>query len=778
MKSRVKPIEQFLPGVRSGARFEILDRIGRCPVLFLVSLLLLLTPASRAAAPIAIDEDAPWPRVRITNGHTVTLHLPQVERWTSNSFAARAAVEVKMAKSKTELLGVVWFDAHGSVDRSNRTVILDRLEITKGSFPTATDKGSNALAIIRDVLPAGARTVSLDYLVTALGFVQAAARQGTSGLRHEPPQIIWATNRSVLVVIDGEPVLRPIANTSLERVINTPALLVHDKSSARFYLSGMGQWFAAAAVKGPWGPAQKPPAEVAALAPASTNQTPAASDQPAPKIIVSTSPAELLMTSGLPDYRSVSGTGLQYVSDSDNLLFFHSPNREVYLLLSGRWFKAKSLHGPWTRVAPRDLPEEFARIPPNTPQAMALASVPGTPQADLAVLANSVPTTATVNRREAKIELTFDGEPKFKPIEGTKMSYAVNAQLPVIRTGTNYFALDNGVWFTALSPKGPWEVATEVPDEIYSIPPSSPVYYATFARVYQSSDDEVEVGYTPGYLGAFEDDGTVVYGTGWDYEPYYGDDDYYGWGWTWGYSYVYVPWYQWWLWRPWWNEPGGLRAANIDNAYERWQARNGVTQHDQSTRAAARARAATPLSGHPAQYGRFKGAPRAAEMNPPATTLALNAYSRPQTPVRPGEMPHGAQLLTSVRQSTGGGRDLYASPDGNVYQRRSDGWYRRETTGGWNFYAPTKGTMERDRTAAGGGAQQLGGGNVQRPAPARGGGAGNFQGRGGRVPDAGHEARAHEVANLEREYYARSLSQMRTQNTRASQRVRAGGRRR
>src|SRR5215471_1508980 len=50
-----------------------------------------------AAAPAAMDEESPWPRVRSTNGNTVTLHLPQVERWTSNSFVARAVVEVKPA---------------------------------------------------------------------------------------------------------------------------------------------------------------------------------------------------------------------------------------------------------------------------------------------------------------------------------------------------------------------------------------------------------------------------------------------------------------------------------------------------------------------------------------------------------------------------------------------------------------------------------------------------------------------------------------------------------
>jgi len=151
------------------------------------TILAIALAAGQAAAQTPIDEESPWPRVRRTNGHVVTLHQPQVESWSSNSFNARAAVGLKMAGSKSEWLGVVWLSAHGSVDRVNRIVILDRLEITKARFPEAPDGGSNALAIVRDVVPAGARTVSLDYLVTALGFAQAAARQGPRGLKNDPP---------------------------------------------------------------------------------------------------------------------------------------------------------------------------------------------------------------------------------------------------------------------------------------------------------------------------------------------------------------------------------------------------------------------------------------------------------------------------------------------------------------------------------------------------------------------------------------------------------------
>jgi hypothetical protein len=287
----------------------------------------------------------------------------------------------------------------------------------------------------------------------------------------------------------------------------------------------------------------------------------------------------------------------------------------------------------------------------------------------------------------------------------------------------------------------------------------------------------VEVGYTPGYLGTYEEDGTVVYGTGWDYEPWYGND-YYGWGWTWGYYYTYVPWYQWWVWRDWWGQPGGLRSALIENVYDRWQGRNGITHYDRPANTAVRPRA-SEFTGYPAQYGRFRGATRPAALSPPPNTVALNPYSRPQTAARPGEIPRGAQLLSTVRQSPGGGRDLYASPDGGVYLRKSDGWYRRQAGGGWNLVAPTQGSIERGQLASARGAPQAGGSNINRPAAGPNVAPGRSQGLGQRVPNSGFEARAQEVAALEREYYARSMGQFRAQNRRpATSRARpARGRR-
>ena len=365
------------------------------------------------------------------------------------------------------------------------------------------------------------------------------------------------------------------------------------------------------------------------------------------------------------------------------------------------------------------------------------------------------------------------------------MSYAVNAQLPVIRTGDSYYALDNGVWFVAASPTGPWEVAAEVPEEIYTIPPSSPVYYATFARVYQATEDEVEVGYTPGYQGAYEDEGTVVYGTGWDYEPWTGDD-YYGWGWTWGYSYVYVPWYQWWVWRPWWNQPGGLRAAVIENIYDRWQGRNGVTHYDG---AAPRAPPAPRAPSAPARTGGTTRAERAPRLHPPATRPCTAGSKVPavRLPLSPPAEYARAQPLLPSQSSLSAGRDAARRP---IAHHRPAGPGRRtrplrvagrqhlpaeETMAGiaarraaaGAFVAPTQGPIERTDWPQRAERSLPARARVYRPTAGRDA-AGRAQRR--RVAAGCRTAASRRARTRSRrsnaQYYARSLAQMRAQNWR------------
>jgi hypothetical protein len=153
-------------------------------------------------------------------------------------------------------------------------------------------------------------------------------------------------------------------------------------------------------------------------------------------------------------------------------------------------------------------------------------SIPGTNESREAVIANSIPQTSAVKISKAKLTVTYDGPPKFVAVAGAKgLMYATNTTSPVIRVDgdKSCWCVDNGIWFTAKEPTGPWVVATGVPAIIYTIPASNPLHYVTYVRVYGTGEGVVYVGYTPGYFGTcVSSDGVVVYGTGYYYPAYVG----------------------------------------------------------------------------------------------------------------------------------------------------------------------------------------------------------------------------------------------------------------
>src|SRR5258706_8697714 len=257
-----------------------------------------------------------------------------------------------------------------------------------------------------------------------------------------------------------------------------------------------------------------------------------------PEIIVATKPTELLLAKGAAQMTPIPGTQLLYMSNSRNDILFDLASQNYYVLISGRWFSARIMDGPWMYVAGKSLPPDFAKIPPDHQMGDLLISVPGTPQAREAAIANEIPQTAKGQGDVQPTPVSFDGgEPQWKPIEGTALSYAPNTQSPVIRVDPkSYYLVQNGVWFTATAAPGPWSVASTVPAVIYSIPTNSPMHYVTYVRVYSSTPTTVFVGYTPGYYGTVvTTDGVVVYGTGYYYPPYIGAYWYpypasYGWG--------------------------------------------------------------------------------------------------------------------------------------------------------------------------------------------------------------------------------------------------------
>jgi hypothetical protein len=112
-------------------------------------------------------------------------------------------------------------------------------------------------------------------------------------------------------------------------------------------------------------------------------------------VYVSTVPAELLVTRGEPAYTPIAQTSLLFVTNSDTDIFMDTKSQQYYVLLAGRWFRAKSLQGPWAWVPGEQLPRDFSKISPMSAKGHVLASIPGTEQAREAVIANGIPQTAT-----------------------------------------------------------------------------------------------------------------------------------------------------------------------------------------------------------------------------------------------------------------------------------------------------------------------------------------------------------------------------------------------
>ncbi len=343
------------------------------------------------------------------------------------------------------------------------------------------------------------------------------------------------------MLIDGQPVFRPQSGTDLQRIINTSSIVLK-ADSGELYLHLFDGWMEASSLQGPWkvsdphfGRKDNLDKALKAILAAKNGdpmtggssdpkaEKPSLKNKPVPVVYMETQPTELIVVGGQPNYESIPGTNLLYLSNTTGRVFKDIQNQNTYVLIAGRWFSAPDTSGPWTFVPTSSLPADFAKIPDESPMENVKASVPGTPQAQASVIAASIPQTATVKRTAAAAPVTFDGTPQMKPVEYTSLQYVVNASTPILMTGPNsYFMCQSGIWFTSTAVAGPWVVAAWVPASIYTIPPSSPLYYLTYVQVYGSTPTVVYVGYTPGYTGAIVYNGVVVYGTGYSYSPWVG----------------------------------------------------------------------------------------------------------------------------------------------------------------------------------------------------------------------------------------------------------------
>src|SRR5690242_6436188 len=232
------------------------------PLLFVLLFGTLVSMSSALAQnPNGAAPGDPWPRQFKLKNATALVYQPQVDSWENNMLSFRAVVSITPNGSKQEILGVIWATARTQVNRVSRIVVLEDIKLTKSNFPTLADQGASYMRALQQQSVPAQRTISLDRLQASL--VTAGTVQPPSvPVNTEAPQIIIAYAPAILVSISGSPVVRPVAGSNFQRVINTEALMVQPRTGGDYYLHVYDGWMSAGATTGPWLRATTSPAGI------------------------------------------------------------------------------------------------------------------------------------------------------------------------------------------------------------------------------------------------------------------------------------------------------------------------------------------------------------------------------------------------------------------------------------------------------------------------------------------------------------------------------------
>ena len=693
------------------------------------------SPAEESAT---TPDPVSFPRTIQGEQGTVVVHTPQIDSWPNfESIEARVAIEVTPAGEDGPVYGVAEFTADTDPNLELRVVAIENLEITVTSFAESDDTRRERLdEVFRAIVEPKTQFVPLDVLLSYIA--PDASVPDTPGLSFEPPPIFYSSTPALLIITDGEPLLAQIPDTDLQYAVNTNWDLFRYKEK-EWYLRHDDRWLKNKNLSGEWKFDNSLPSHFKKL-PDDGNWTevkaaipPQKRKEDEPTIFVSDRPAELIVTDGQPQHRTIGAAGLEYVDDTESDVFRYE--LEYYYLVSGRWFRASLLRGPWGHV--KELPEVFATIPQDHEKSHVLAAVPNTDEARLAVLEAVLPRKATISRDAGKDVSVFyqDDEPLFEPIPGTEVERVINSPNDVLRYENAYYLCDNAVWYLSMSPDGPWTVADSIPVAIYSIPPSSPSYHVTHVHIYEdeSDSDYVSTGYTSGYFGVTVSYGVVMYGSGWYYPPYYGYP-YYGYPYYYPYPYSYGA-------SSWYNPNTGMygRSASVYGPYGGYG--RGASYNPQtgayargaavwdSNEIAASAVGYNPRTGTGVATNRYanesggwgeslvthndKWLETQSQWDADSRTTefrtseggsgTIERQQQGDQTFGAGEFQRGDESLStrSVRGDQGSlvgfesgsgqtgaiGRssdgDLYAGKDGQVYKRDEDGWHQRGDDG-WN----------------------------------------------------------------------------------------------
>ena len=329
-------------------------KAGRSLAALAAAFLFLFGAASFAGAQTTFPQEITDPE------GTIVVYQPQPEKLTGNVLTGRAAMSFTLKGKTDPTFGAFWFTSMIDSDADSGMTVVRDIKVTKVRWPES--KEADEARFTKVVEAAAARStlsVSTDRLSASLANAERE-QKSLAELKNDPPKIVFVNELAVLLLYDGDPKWSDVEKSSYERALNTPYLVVRDKRSKACYLSSGSLWYSAKDPLGPWAPITNPPADLVQMLPKPDADDPVPSKPPV--VVVATEPTEIVVSDGEPKWTPVGDGELLYVSNTETPWVREVETNQMYVLLSGRWFRAAGSDRPLDlragRPAAADLRED------------------------------------------------------------------------------------------------------------------------------------------------------------------------------------------------------------------------------------------------------------------------------------------------------------------------------------------------------------------------------------------------------------------------------------
>src|SRR5213595_1257791 len=189
--------------------------------------------AAQSTAGSGQSGNSSWPREKYSNGTRLIIYQPQVDDWKNfQDLSWRMAISLTPKGGKT-VLGVVEMKGNTNIDNVAKIATITNPQVIGTYFPSLDNATKEKMDQLFKTFVPSTFTISLHNLIASTPKKEPPA--GVQ-LNNDPPKIFVGYRPSILLSVNGEPVLSEVANTNLKFVLNTQWPLFFDGNST-YYLA-------------------------------------------------------------------------------------------------------------------------------------------------------------------------------------------------------------------------------------------------------------------------------------------------------------------------------------------------------------------------------------------------------------------------------------------------------------------------------------------------------------------------------------------------------------